>query len=567
MNAAFSLHNISIKQKILGLAGILLFLMFGSTSYALYKMNQVGLEIQTVAEEDMPLIKIITEITVHQLEQAINFERALRYGEEVLVHGASDTELKKATSTFDALSEKINKEIKQGEHIADEAIQVAHTQADRDEFRHVKEQLVKIEQEHTAYEKHVHEIFSEIENNNIHHALELSKGVEKEEEKIDHELEALLTEIENFTAESTLKAEHDEQEAFKTLSIIALVSTVFGIFVAAIIVRTVSKGISRAVSITEVVASGDLSKDIQVDSGDEIGKLLNALKSMQDKLRAMILSMQQSATELAASSEELATVTEETSRNIANETTEIQQSATAIHQMAATIDEVAQNASATAEAAINANKEAVNGDQVVQGTITSIKKLAETIENSSSVIHQVGEDSQSIGTVLDVIKNIAEQTNLLALNAAIEAARAGEQGRGFAVVADEVRTLAQRTQQSTHEIEDMISKLQGGAQNAVSAMEAGQDQAQHCVAQASQAGDTLGIITGSISTMNDMNTHIASAAEEQTSVANEISQSITELSQITEHNSTAVTEMAATSEEVARMATHLQDLTAQFRIQ
>ncbi len=561
-----SFNNISIKAKIISLASFLIVLMLGTTGYALITMNSIGKKMTTIAEQDMPLTKIITEITVHQLEQAINFERALRYGEKMKNNELSRANFNKALSTFNQLNKKVEQELKRGQIVARDAHKFSGSMKERNEFEHVSNLLLDIENQHTIYDNDVRQVFFELSKGNVHQVQELAEKVEKEEEIIDQNLEKLLLEIENFTELSTREAEHDEQRAFKILSIAVFVSIIVGVVSALVIAKVVSTGINAAVNVAKTVASGDLTQKINVYSTDEIGMLFLALEAMQDKLKNMILNIQQSAAELAASAEEMAVVTEQTNKNILQETSEIQQSATAIHEMTSVVGEVARNASSAADSAGNANDEALKGNQIVKQTIASIQQLAQTIENNNSAITQLGNDSNSIGSILDVIKSIAEQTNLLALNAAIEAARAGEQGRGFAVVADEVRSLAQRTQKSTLEIEEMIDKLQMGVKNTVQTMELGQKHAQNSVEQAAQAGATLEVITSAVSNINDMNTQIAAAAEQQTTVTEDINQNITELSQIAEQNSTSVNEMSSTSEEVARMATHLQNLTRQFSL-
>ena len=202
----------------------------------------------------------------------------------------------------------------------------------------------------------------------------------------------------------------------------------------------------------------------------------------------------------------------------------------------------------------------------MQQASNSIDELANEVESAASVIQQLASDSDSIGTVLDVIKGIAEQTNLLALNAAIEAARAGEQGRGFAVVADEVRTLAGRTQESTQEIEAMIDKLQSGAKNAVTAMEAGQEKASIGVAQTKQAGEALAAITRAVTTISDMNTHIASSAEEQSATTEEMNKNIININQLADQTANSAQQSTAASAELSKLATDLQNLVSQFKI-
>ncbi len=559
-----SFKDISIKIKIIILVFFLITLLLSSTGYALISINNIGMKITDIAVEDIPLTKVITDITIHQLEQAINFERALLLSVRMKGDALLLPSFNKMTLKFDNLSHKVEAEIKKGKNIAQEARDLAHTKEDRKEFIHVYSVLNDVEKQHKIYEKNAHEVFSRLLTEKFDDINKLIRIVEIEEDKIDHELEKLSSEVVNFTENSALQAERDEKKSFTILVVVAIVSLISSVLGSIVVIRSFLKGLNKAVTCVEFIAAGDLTQEIIVDSKDETGQLLSDLKKMQGHLKSMVFDMQKSATELAAAAEEMATVTEMTNKNIQKETNEIHKTATAINEMTSTVEEVSRNASTTAATASHANDDIEQGNEVVQQTIESIKIMASTIENGSLVINRLGDNSQSIGSILDVIKGIAEQTNLLALNAAIEAARAGEQGRGFAVVADEVRSLAQRTQESTKEIEDMILKLQVGTENAVESMKTGQQQAHDSVEQATKAGVTLTTVTDSISVINDMNTQIATAAKQQTAVVEEINKNITEINNISEQNATAVNEMTATTEEVARMAIYLQDLTQQF---
>jgi len=272
-----------------------------------------------------------------------------------------------------------------------------------------------------------------------------------------------------------------------------------------------------------------------------------------------------STTLLATASEEMSAITQQTSNNVNQQFSEIDQVATAINEMTATVQEVARNATSAAQAALRANEHSTQGKRVVEATMESISDLSNELQNVANVINTLSKNSEDIGTVIDVIKGIAEQTNLLALNAAIEAARAGEQGRGFAVVADEVRTLASRTQKSTGEIETMIEQLQKAAQQAVQAVNTSRDKSQQSVDHAASAGDSLSTITQSVTEINDMNTLIASAAEEQSAVTEDINKNIVTIRVAAEQTTQGAEQTTVSSEELSKLAAELQELVVQFK--
>lgn len=314
------------------------------------------------------------------------------------------------------------------------------------------------------------------------------------------------------------------------------------------------------------IAEGDLNQTIEVKSNDEIGQLQSAMKAMIETLHSMIGSINEMTAQLTSSAAGMTQITNETRQGVEQQQMQTDQVATAMNEMTATVQEVARHAGDAAGAAKHADEESNAGSKVVNDTIQAINHLAGEVERASEVIHKVEEDSDNIGAVLDVIKGIAEQTNLLALNAAIEAARAGEQGRGFAVVADEVRTLASRTQSSTEEIEKMIEQLQQGARNAVKVMKDSSDRAQSGVEQAAQAGSSLSTITQAVGTISAMNLQIASAAEEQSSVAEEINRSIVSISEVAEMSAVSADKTAASTDELNALAQRLSELVRRFDI-
>jgi methyl-accepting chemotaxis protein len=315
-----------------------------------------------------------------------------------------------------------------------------------------------------------------------------------------------------------------------------------------------------------IAARSDLTKRLPADNNDGVSETAKAFNMMLGKFRDILEQVSLSSTQLAAAAEEMSLITEQTSSGVRNQQNEIDQVATAMNEMSATVQEVARNAEQAAHAAHQADRAAKDGVTVANAAQREIAALVNEVEKSAGVIQALQSESENIGMVLDVIKGIAEQTNLLALNAAIEAARAGEQGRGFAVVADEVRTLASRTQKSTQEIHEMIDRLQSGASNAVKAMTQARNQGQSGVGEVQKVSAMLGTIANAVTNINDMNTQIASAAEEQSAVAEEINRNVANISEVSEQSSHGADQIATASGELSRLASGMQGLVSQFKV-
>ncbi|PKM26541.1 MAG: methyl-accepting chemotaxis protein [Gammaproteobacteria bacterium HGW-Gammaproteobacteria-13] len=338
------------------------------------------------------------------------------------------------------------------------------------------------------------------------------------------------------------------------------------VILALLLTRSIVAPLTEAVRVAEVVASGNLTQSIEVQGSDEPARLLSALKSMQQSLRSTIQNISDSSTQLASASEELSAVTEDSTRGLHQQNNEIEQAATAVNEMTSAVEEVARNAVSTSEASSESNRTAQHGREQVRQTVESISHLADDVTHTASEVEQLAGQVRDISKVLDVIRSIAEQTNLLALNAAIEAARAGEAGRGFAVVADEVRALAHRTQQSTREIEQMVSGIQQGTDKAVNAMQNSNSRARSTLDVAKAAGQALDEIAAAISQINERNLVIASASEEQAQVAREVDRNLVNIRDLSMQSSAGANQTSAASQELSRLAVDLNALVARFSI-
>ncbi|WP_101758626.1 methyl-accepting chemotaxis protein [Oceanicoccus sp. KOV_DT_Chl] len=383
----------------------------------------------------------------------------------------------------------------------------------------------------------------------------------------------VVTALKNLAAEihGTMTTISQQTEASvssskaQIISIAAVASVVIAVL-AFLVTQSISKPLSSIVAAIKVVASGDLRQTFEIGRKDELRELSSAMQHLVTQLRAMLEEINLNSTQLSATAEETATISEQSFNSIARQKDQTNMIATGVEEMTATVEEVSRSINNTLERVEDAHNEVNIGTRLLSENIKSIRKLSADIDNSSTVIERLNEDTENVGTVLDVIRGVAEQTNLLALNAAIEAARAGEQGRGFAVVADEVRTLASRTQQSTQEIQDMIVRLQAGAREAVGSMKSSREEALNSVDGITKAGEMLTLVAEAIDIIKDMSHQISSAAEEQTVAAQEQNRNIVAIAAVSEETATGAQENQMASQELARMAETQLALINKFKV-
>jgi methyl-accepting chemotaxis protein len=395
--------------------------------------------------------------------------------------------------------------------------------------------------------------------------LNSKSGIRGEMRNTVHETETLLADLhEHLTAVVNDKLSLLNLTGWVIALVLLTLVIVSVSFVAISIIRPVNR-LRRIMQ--DVAANKDLKIRSDIHGNDEIAHMSNAFNDMIDVFDRSVHEVFQSTIMLSTASEELSMITKNTHDGVQRQQTETAQVATAMNEMTATVQEVARSASDAATASRTADNQSKKGRQLVTDTITGIKSLANEVENTSEEISELKLETDNINTVLQVIGAIAEQTNLLALNAAIEAARAGEQGRGFAVVADEVRTLASRSQASTQEIGEIIERLQNRANTVVNAMEQSRELAHGCVSQADVAANSLDEITAAVSSINSMNLQIASAAEQQSSVAEEINRNIVNINDVATSSTEAANETLQTSRSLAELATELQSIVNQFQLE
>ncbi|KPX04278.1 Histidine kinase, HAMP region:Bacterial chemotaxis sensory transducer [Pseudomonas syringae pv. cunninghamiae] len=377
---------------------------------------------------------------------------------------------------------------------------------------------------------------------------------------------ATAARADDLAALQVISAKKEQQTAVVQLLSVALVVLLVGIFAAFLITRQITVPLNSTVIAARRIADGDLTHDSSTTRQDELGLLQNTIQHMTVSLRGLIGGIGNGVTQIATAAEQLSAVSEQTSAGVTLQKNEVDQVATAMNEMASTVQEVARNTEDASLAAKQASERAAHGSSVVQHATREIGQLAGEVKQLGEAMQRLTEDSGKIGSVIDVIKAVAEQTNLLALNAAIEAARAGEQGRGFAVVADEVRSLAQRTQNSTTEIEALIQALQKGTGAASGLMDASLQRTEGTVVLARQAEQALVEINQSIGTIEQMSQQISAAAEQQSAVTDEINRSVLSVRDIADQSASATEQSAASTVELARLGSDLQSMVARFKI-
>ena len=540
-----SLRNMNIAPRaFLGFAFIgALMLLLGV--FALNQMSKIRAATEDITSASVPSIRALDEFT--QLTLRL---RVLSY--RLLTNREPDVQQK----TLEAF-ELRNQQIRTAQGIYEKLISSTEERNAYNEYVRLLGQYRQIEERMKSLSRanQVNELRSLLNTELLDNS-----------EQVNAVLTRLL-DINNNDANATNQRAKDQYDmAFDLVVGLLVVATALTLLFAWLLTRSITLPIAQALEAAEEVAEGNLTRPITVDGNDEAGRLLAAMAKMQHKLRDTLQRIAGSATQLASAAEELNAVTDESARGLTQQNNEIEQAATAVNEMTSAVEEVARNAVSTSEASRNATTSAGDGRDLVQETVSAIERMSTDVQATASLIGDLANESRDIGKVLDVIRGLADQTNLLALNAAIEAARAGEAGRGFAVVADEVRALAHRTQQSTSEIERMIGSIQTGTEHAVDSMRNSTERAESTLNIARGAGLSLDTINTAIVEINERNLVIASAAEEQAQVAREVDRNQVNIRDLSVQSATGASQTSAASGELSRLAVDLNGMVGRFRL-
>ncbi|MFP3996607.1 methyl-accepting chemotaxis protein [Pseudomonas capeferrum] len=539
------LRNMKIGIRAASVFALLGVLVLAMGMIALYETRQMDEATDEIRVTWMPAVVALSEISSNLgRARAVTLRAALE-----------ETDLERARS-LDMLK-SINAQLKDGLKDYDNTIVATDDRALFNRFNTAHEQYVSLQAQ----------VISDIAAGRLDQAkLQINGPLSEHADNMMKAMAALIAYNGKGAEEASQRSSDVADQALTAIIGSLLVIMLVLAAIATLLTRSIVVPLADAVAVAERVATGDLTQNIQVTGRDEPALLLRALGRMQESLRDTLRKIAASSDQLASASEELHTVTEDTSRGLHQQSAEIDQAATAVNQMTAAVEEVANNAVSTADASKGADRTTRDGRDQVNQALASIQHLVDDVTGTSAEIEQLASNANEISRVLDVIGAIAGQTNLLALNAAIEAARAGEAGRGFAVVADEVRALAHRTQQSTAEIEQMIVGIQTGTERAVTAMHSSQGRAAGTLEVAQGAGQALEVIAEAIASINQRNLVIASASEEQAQVAREVDRNLVNIRDLAMQTSAGANQTSAAAQDLSQLAVDLNGMVAQFKV-
>ncbi|MBA1295821.1 methyl-accepting chemotaxis protein [Pseudomonas lurida] len=539
-----TLRSINIARRASICFGMITLLLFGFAGFSYVQIDHLRSAEQDIETNSLPSVQVIDDIQIALLHARLESIRMLS-SVTTEVHSVALARVHEALGALKSRTEFYREHLLSGEQD--------------------KIQFEKTNQAMNAYVEGLNQVIA-LDGSNHEQAIVIANG-EQAQRASDYQEQLTLLREQNArqAIESGKEAARVYAHSVMVLIVVLLAAAMLTVILAIVFTRSIVSPITSSLRLAEDIAVGNLAQGLEVTGTDEAARLMSALNRMRENLRNTILEISGASAQLSTAAVEMTAITESADRTLQQQNSEIEQAATAVTQMSAAVEEVARNATSTSAAARQSSVSADLGNTRVNETLTAMNSLTGLVESSSDQVKSLAGQAQDISKVLSVIRAIAEQTNLLALNAAIEAARAGEQGRGFAVVADEVRALAHRTQTSTEEIEQMIGAIQSGSRAAVSSMLESTSQVYSTRDTAEQAGQSLRQITDSVLEINDRNLQIATASEEQAHVARDVDRSLISIRDLAVQSSEGTRQTLAASNELSRLSVDLNALVLRFK--
>lgn len=541
-----NLRSLKIAHRAAVCFGIITVLLIGLGAFSYAQVRHLREAEQNIEVNALPSIQVVDDIQIALLHARLESIRMLATTDPD-THTAAANKTQEAIKTLQARSEFYRKNLINGE-------------TDR----------VQFEKAHELMQNYIDGLSQILSLDSSDHAKAISIANNEQVHRASayqEQLTVLREQNSREAVKSGSEAGDIYDHSVNVLLIVIATAAFLTVILAYALTKSIVIPIGSSLQFAENIAAGDLTRQLDVTGSDEASRLMNALNLMSKNLRDTVQEISAASGQLSSAAVEMTSITESADRTLQQQNSEIEQAATAVTEMSVAVEEVARNATSTSEAAKRSSLSADAGNKKVAETLVAMQNLTTLVENSSAQVQTLATQAQDISKVLSVIRAIAEQTNLLALNAAIEAARAGEQGRGFAVVADEVRALAHRTQTSTQEIEQMISAIQAGSTTTVESMKNSTLEVYSTQRTAEDAGQSLRQITDSVLEINDRNLQIATASEEQAHVARDVDRSLISIRDLAVQSSEGTRQTLTASNELSRLAVNLNGLVLRFKTQ
>lgn len=556
------MKKITLVQTIIILAVILSSIQIVSSVVTFTRLNIMGHHIKQVEETFIPVTKTLTLVTEHQLTQEIEFERAYRYALESADSPNSINKFHHAIDNYKSLTPLINNEVNAISTILKKSLGEVSDEKTKGQLEQIQQDIDWIDKHHHDWIEHIDYALSLLEQGKKSQVLELSDNIEAESLSLAKKVASTLITVENFTEDAVHELKVEEESILNIGLIILAISLISAVVATRFVTGNLKKDMNELKAVINKISKGDLYNSTPSRLGQEFG-----IDQMRNNLRSTLELVEESTNEILMASNELAKVSSEASEITDQQAQQVELISSAMAEMEATSEEVARHAESTQTSTREVQAKALKGRETTNNAMSLIQQLTQSLEQSGDNIKDLEMHSSQISSILVVIKGIAEQTNLLALNAAIEAARAGEQGRGFAVVADEVRNLAKRTQESTIEIESMVELFTRGTTEAVTSMTLSVNHGESSRNATDDTNHSIEDIQGAVEVINDMNSQIATAAEQQSCTAQELSRNTMRINELTNDNVASVLRVSTASEQLKRTSYQLKDKLSQFILQ